>query len=259
VFVILSKLLDFFLLPLSWALALLLAGLVLVARRSPRRGLTLGLLGGGLALLYVFSIAPVATALTAYGEGLPAPEALRTAPFDALVVLGGLLDIEATEDTGQRTFSDGVERLIATLRLAREERARFVLVSGGNVRGSGTPEAVFLADQLEEWGLPRSRIVIEDVSRNTHENAVESARIARERGWRSLLLVTSAAHMPRALGCFRAEGLAVTPYATDFHATRQHLELSAFLPRAEHLGRSSAVLRELAGRVVYRLRGWTHG
>lgn len=256
-FVFLSKLLDAAFAPLTWAVALLAIGIVLAWRRSERRRLVAACLVSGLAVLYVFSLAPVAAALTARAERPSGPGLEPTRTYDAVIVLGGLLDVEASEDSGVPAFSDAVDRLIEAHRLVREGRARHLLVSGGNVRAVGPPEATFLAAQLERWGLPADRIVVEPRSRNTRENAVESARIVRERGWTSLVLVTSAAHMPRALGCFRALGLEPAPYPVDAHSTRWHLEPGALLPRAEHLARSTVVLRELAGRVIYRLRGWT--
>jgi uncharacterized SAM-binding protein YcdF (DUF218 family) len=97
-------------------------------------------------------------------------------------------------------------------------------------------------------------VVLETASRNTHENAVESARIVAARGWRSLLLVTSAAHMERALGCFRKAGLAPDALPVDWRGERDR---DAWLPRAGSLKATEDALRELTGRVVYRLMGYT--
>jgi len=114
-----------------------------------------------------------------------------------------------------------------------------------------------LARQLESWGIAPDRLIIEDRSRNTRENAVESARILRERGWPRALLVTSAFHMPRALGCFRAVGLDVDTLAVDLRSDNTPKTLADLLPRTKSLHTSAAALRELAGRVIYRLRGYT--
>ena len=93
-------------------------------------------------------------------------------------------------------------------------------------------------------------------SRNTRENAIESARVAAARGWRTLLVVTSAAHMPRALGCFRAVGLEPDALPVDRRAGDGPPSSRGWLPRAECLARSTLMLRELAGRVVYRALGY---
>lgn len=95
---------------------------------------------------------------------------------------------------------------------------------------------------------------MEAASRNTRENAIETARVASARGWRTLLVVTSAAHVPRAMGCFRALGLEPDVLPVDRRVTDGRP--GEWLPRARYLERSTGVLRELAGRVVYRAMGY---
>jgi len=116
-------------------------------------------------------------------------------------------------------------------------------------------EPELLAGALERWGIEPARIVVETRSRNTHENAAESARIAAERGWRSLLLVTSAGHMERALGCFRKAGLTPDTMPVDYRGDPDSSG-SAWIPRALFLALSADALREFAGRGVYRLIGY---
>lgn len=107
-------------------------------------------------------------------------------------------------------------------------------------------------------GVPPDAIVVETQSRNTYENAVNSAEIIRDRGWRSAILVTSGAHMPRALAAFSKAGIDAIPASTDIRV-RFPLYDSAldFLPDAEALKRTSDAIREWIGIAVYRLRGWT--
>ena len=114
-----------------------------------------------------------------------------------------------------------------------------------------------MASTLEGWGIDPARLVLEERSTNTHENAVEATRIAREKGWTHDLLVTSAAHMQRARGCFLRQGLAVDTLAVDFGSYDPSLTPIGWLPRAGGLAQSTAALRERAGRVVYQLRGWS--
>ena len=83
---------------------------------------------------------------------------------------------------------------------------------------------------------------------------MESARIVRERGWTRLVLVTSAAHLPRALGCFHAVGLRPDAFPTDYRSSGRTRSLA---PRAGNLSESADALRELWGRVVYRALGYT--
>ncbi|MBJ6761719.1 YdcF family protein [Myxococcaceae bacterium JPH2] len=255
-FLFLSKVLDLLLAPLTWALVGLVAGTVL-ARRWPRGSRVL--LGLGLAVLLAFSSEPVSAWLTRATEASAVSTWREEVVYDAVIVLGGGLDPSASERTGQPEYNAAVERVLRGFELLRAGRARQVLLSGGSLdpRPEAVVEADVLAKQLQEWGIAPERIITEGRSRNTRENALESARIIRERGWRSLLLVTSAAHMPRAAGCFAAVGLHPDTLVVDVRASNTPLSRMSWLPRAGALSQSTDVLRELAGRWVYRVRGWT--
>ncbi len=128
-----------------------------------------------------------------------------------------------------------------------------LLLSAGGPDPSEPVEADWGATLWRRLGAPGDRIVLERESRNTRENATESARIVRERGWKSLVLVTSAMHMPRAAATFRKAGLEVDLLPVD---RRYGSKDGSWLPRAESLERSSWALRELAGRLVYRAAGY---
>jgi uncharacterized SAM-binding protein YcdF (DUF218 family) len=252
VFFVLSKILDWLLAPFSWALLLLV--LALVSRARPRRALVATVLA--LAVLLVFAVEPVQHALNRWAED-GAPRTYRPdAVYDAVVVLGGMVDLPAMHRSGEVELDDHVDRVLTAYELVRSGRARNVLVSGGNadLRPGEPAEADVLAGVLSRWGVPASQIVVEAKSLNTRENAIESARLAAAHGWRSLLLVTSAAHMPRALGCFRAVGLSPDTLPVDHRAVKGLG--SGWLPRAQVLSRSTDVLRELAGRLVYRAVGY---
>jgi uncharacterized SAM-binding protein YcdF (DUF218 family) len=256
VFLFLSKLLDLLLAPLTWALLLVVAGWRV--RRGAR--LSVGLQAVGLLVLYVFSTEPVANALQARVEEGVVGTYRPDVEYDVVIVLGGMVDADATERSGLPEYTLAVERILRGYELVREGKARHVLLSAGTLdpRPEALVEADILARQLRMWGVAPERIVTEGRSRNTRENAVESARLIRERGWGKLLLVTSAAHMPRALGTFKAVGLEPDTLPVDVRARQWHLRWSMlWQPRASSLAQSTDALRELFGRVVYRLRGWT--
>jgi uncharacterized SAM-binding protein YcdF (DUF218 family) len=256
VFLFLSKLLDLAFTPLAWSLALGVLGLLLV-RRRPRlsRSLTLA----GLAILYVFSIHPVAGALTRAVERDVQATARADVVYDAVIVLGGMAEAGPTELTGQPQFAQAVERMLVGWEQVASGRARVLIISGGAIDADPrTPrEADTVARQLISLGLTPDQVLREDRSRNTRENALFTAELVRARGFEKLLLVTSAFHMPRSLGCFRAVGLEPDVLPTDFRSPGPRSGLRGWLPRAEALEDSSDMLRELAGRLVYRARGWT--
>jgi uncharacterized SAM-binding protein YcdF (DUF218 family) len=148
--------------------------------------------------------------------------------------------------------------LLSTYDLLRTNRVRDAIITGGKgFEGDPIVEADEIGSQLEAWGVDKSRLVIENQAQNTRENAVETARIVRQRGYKSLLLVTSAFHMERSLQTFEAVGVRVTPYPVDFRSfDSENAGSSEWLPRAEHLANSEKALRELFGRVIYRVVGY---
>ncbi len=251
-FYLLSKTLDVLLEPLAWALALGALG----ARRL--RGRPARFAWSSLALLYVCSLPVVGDLLwRALEAGVVGTYQREGEPYDAAILLGGLTDNNAPDLPEAVAYNENVERVHATFELLRSGRARRAIASSGPIEppGRAPSEAHLLADQLARWGVERERLIVEPRSRNTVENARETAAIVRERGLGRLVLITSAYHMPRALGCFRAAGLEVDALPVDYRAP---LALGRSpLPRADALARSTVALRELAGRLVYRLRGYS--
>jgi uncharacterized SAM-binding protein YcdF (DUF218 family) len=250
VFYSLSKILDLLVTPIGWTL-LLLAASVLLRRRRAAPWLS----GAAAAVLWAFSTDPVSNALMRGAEAA-APRTIRPdVTYDAVVVLGGGLDPGASEVSGRPELGPGGDRLVAGYEVFRAGRARNVLFSaGGDEPDRRRVEADWSADLYRSLGVPEDRMVLERTSRNTRENAVESARIVRERGWRSLLLVTSALHAPRALATYRAAGLSPDVLPVDVRAISRP---TSWLPRVSALERSSDAIREVVGRLVYRLAGYS--
>ena len=145
--------------------------------------------------------------------------------------------------------------------LYRAGRAQRILVSGGNVfdQSGVRGEAFYVKAFLSELGVPAEVVLTEERSRNTYQNAVETSRILAREGWHSLLLVTSASHMPRAHAVFQSRGLEVIAAPTDFQvAAYAQPAILDWIPTAGGLGRTTAALHEYLGIGVYRLRGWIH-
>ncbi len=252
-----NRIADVLLEPLFLALALLLLS-YLLSRRSPRVAFALPAIA--FALLLAFSTPKVANALVRALEQPPLTTVKSDVTYDAVIVLGGGINGIVTSQTGQIAFDEAVERVLTAFDLLRSNRAKNAILSGGLWPGSGPtvkPEARLMATALEGWGIDPLRLALDERSTNTHENAVESAKIARARGWRRNLLVTSAAHMERAKGCFAREGLDVDLLSVDFISNDPGASPSGWLPRAGALAGSTAAIRERVGRLVYRLRGWS--
>lgn len=263
-FYFLSKLLDVFLSPYSWVF--LFVALTIpwrrprrfLRRRQWRRRQVVGI--AGLTILYVFGLHPVSNGLYRYNERLTTSTYRPDIDYDAVVLLGGLTDETVAFETGQPAYNDNVERLIATHRLLADNRARFAIVSGAAVEEKLAEygEARVLVRQMEAWGIDPERLIIEDQARNTYENAMYSKRIADERGFRRVVIVTSAYHMRRAEECFAAVDMRVDTLMVDFrsHDPSRFTWGERLIPRAGALAGSSGIIREMFGLYIYRLRGY---
>ena len=254
-FFLLSKLLDVLLGPVAWSLALGALALLRLRRGRSRAATRLAL--AALALLYLFSVQPVANGLMYAAESGARSTFRPDHVYDAVIVLGGALEPGATRASGEVQLNAAGERVQRGFELLREGRARRALLSGGAVDAEGPTDAEAMATLLTRWGIARERLVLETRSRNTRENALEAAPLVARERWGSLLLVTSAAHLPRAAGCFRAVGLTPDTLAVDVRALRPGWRGLSPLPRAVNLAQSELALRELAGRLVYRVRGYS--
>ncbi|MBC8083959.1 MAG: YdcF family protein [Hymenobacter sp.] len=250
----LSKLLDILLLPALWLVVLL--GAALLTRRPVRRRNLLR------ATLLLFGLgtnnALVNEALLAWE--LP-PVKLATLPrrADAAVLLTGITRV--SKSPHDRVYlHEGADRLTNALWLWRAGRVRRILVAGGSgaVLQKAHTEAADLITLLRLAGVPDSVIIKEDRSRNTRENALFTQRIlAAQPTLDTLVLVTSAFHQRRALGCFRGAGLHPLPFPAGFHTTDRAATPDYWLiPDADALTRWSLLLHEIAGYLTYQLLGY---
>jgi len=253
-FFLLSKLLDFVLLPAVWLVALLLGALVAQpGSRAQRRWLR----ATALLVLLGTNNALVNEALLAWEKP---PVALASlAPADAAVLLTGVaLGDKSPPD--RVYLGCGADRFTNALWLYRAGRVRRIIISGGSgavLRVAGT-EASGLYTLLLLSGVPDSVILVEERSRNTRENALfTKALLAKHPDIKSLVLVTSAFHERRAQGCFAKVGLHPQLFPADFRSTdRRYLPDYWLLPAADALSRWSLLLHEMAGYLVYRVGGY---
>jgi uncharacterized SAM-binding protein YcdF (DUF218 family) len=115
---------------------------------------------------------------------------------------------------------------------------------------------------MKRWavrlGVPESAIIVEDRSKTTYENAVQSKAVL---GAGHILLVTAAYHLPRAVGLFEQQGLIVTPVACGYEAKHTSAQAWAqstlfdFLPSAKALLLTTQAVEEVAGMLIYRIAG----
>ncbi len=253
-FFLLSKTLDLALDPLWWVLASLIPGLVLLLRGTRRR-LAIGLCSFAVMVLVVGSTPALVDRLW-HGLEDDALVTMRVdVTYDAVVLLGGTINPLGSTRTDP-AWNDNIERLITTWKLLSTGRARSVIVTGGPLgTASLGSEAELLAAQLEAWGIAHERIVIEAKALNTRENASYTKELAASHGFTTLLLVTSAYHVPRAVGCFRAAGVEVDVLPVDYRV-RDPAHDAHVLPRVGYLDDLGQYVHERVGTLVYRVMGY---
>ena len=166
------------------------------------------------------------------------------------MVLGGGI-APGSSRRPQPDLNDAADRVWHAARLFHAARAPFILVSGGHdPEASRYSEAQAMRMLLIDLGVPPAAILLEEISRNTRQNASESSKILRDRGINQILLVTSASHMARALTHFEPTGLQVTPAQTD-HPSIDFSGARRFLPSTGALDQSARALKEWVGQRVW--------
>lgn len=257
----LSKIVWLLLAPANLYFLLLLLGVVLLVTRWRRAGrrLLVGLAAFGL----IVAIVPLGEWLLLPLENRFPPPSPLAARVDGIVVLGGSIDQQVSAARGQPSLGGGAERLIAAVGLARRyPNARLLFTGGsGDPFGQDLKEAPVARQVFSELGLvpdiAAGRVQFEDRSRNTFENAVYAYQLAQPAANAQWLLITSARHMPRAMGTFRKVGWPVTAFPVDY-ATDGAYDFAPVLSFASGFGSLTDGLKEWLGLLYYYVLGRTN-
>jgi len=257
-FFYLSKILWFLAQPSSLVALVLAAGLIVSASR-PR--LKSRLLWSGWLLLIGLGLSPLGGALLLpLEERFPRPDLSRPGTrVDGVIVLGGAEDPRVGALRNTMALNEAAEREIEALSIAQKFPEAKVVFSGGSaeILDAKPPEAESAARFFTELGLAPSRLLIEPNSRNTDENAVFTRDLVKPKAGERWLLITSAFHMPRAMGCFRKAGFAVEAFPVDYRTSGYDEIRRPFPSIPEGLRRIDLVLKEYVGLLVYYLTGRT--
>lgn len=195
---------------------------------------------------------------------------LEGAPIRGVIVLGGSEVVDVAEARGAHALNEAAERITETVALSRLLPEVRIVLSGGAgqlfPKPSGeagvtsgqvavlSSEAAIMLRLLTDMGVSRSRLTLEDRSRDTYENATFSSRLIERQQGERWILVTSAFHMPRAMSTFRKAGFEVEPWPVDYR-TRGWKDAGTTLTAADGLRRLDQVTREYIGLVVYWATG----
>lgn len=255
-FFIASKLIGALLRPDTWIVLAL--AVVVLALLFNRRSLALWVGSITLAVLVALSILPLGDLLLQPIERTyPAEPALGQ--VDGIIVLGGGEDAHASTFWGQMQLNEGGERYTAALALARRfPEARIVFTGGSgalrDLAGAETSEADMAGRFFRDQGVSPERLLLEDQSRNTAENARLSLALAAPKPGETWVLVTSAFHMPRAMRSFESAGwTGLVPWPVDYRTSAFKDGMGWNLTR--NLLVLNTAIREQVGQIAYRLSG----
>ncbi len=235
-----KQLLKNLLLPPAGPLLLSAVGLVLLVLRR-RRLAGMLVCATGLAVLWVLATPIVADSLVRSAERFPALNPRRLGDAQAIVILGGGVRVEAPEYGTSAPGATSLERLVYGARLARLTHLP-VLISGSRL------ETASMSDFMQQ-DLGVTARWLENHSRDTRQNAQFSAVILAGAGVHKVVLVTSAAHMARAVVEFDQAGIDTVPAPAAIWTLRDAGVLG-YVPNPDALNRSQRALYEGLGRIV---------
>jgi uncharacterized SAM-binding protein YcdF (DUF218 family) len=243
--------------PFPWLFVLMAVALFWLWRRSgSRRQLLLVIIP--FALLWIFCM-PLSShfALGSLEWNYPPRQKVPAAAPVIVVLSGGIYYPDSLVSEAQLS-SDTVDRCFEGAALYHGKVGGRLLLSGGKVDESraGPQLAEAMKTLMMQLGVPAKDILLEPNSRSTYENAVESARILKEQNVQRIVLVTDAAHLPRAIRCFRRQGIEVVPWGCRYRARPLEFSPMLVIPHPSAAEGTQAALHEWLGLAWYWLRGW---
>lgn len=253
-FFILSKILSFLIHPITWMLILFIWGRK--TKHEKRRKWLNGILVG---TLLFFTNTVIFSEFVRWWE----PDGKKieeVGHYDVAIVLGGMAEYDNSHD--RLSIRRGGDRIWQAIHLYHLGKVKKLLISGdsGHIIDKGLNEAIQFRDVLVDFGIPKEDILVDSISKNTHENAVESKKVLDQYPTlESYLLVTSALHMPRSLACFKKAGFKqIDTFSTDHYTGKERgysLE-QYFIPNISNLTDWARFNHEWVGYMVYAIMGY---
>jgi uncharacterized SAM-binding protein YcdF (DUF218 family) len=221
-----------------------------------RRRAGVALIAASAAVLTLIAVLPIGAWMLAPLEHRFPAVTEPPARVDGIIVLGGAIQTELSHDSSRPALNDMAERMTEAVALMRRfPDARVIFTGGsGDLLIQDLKEAPVARQLWDSLGVDVSRIEFESESRNSWENALLSRERMHPQPGETWLLVTSAFHMPRAVGSFRQAGWRVVPYPVDYHISRRDLRRPG-LALQDGLREVGLAFHEWLGLAAYRLMG----
>lgn len=251
----LSKTIDFLSVPSNGIACIAVLGLVLMLMRRPYGAIVAGC---AMAALVIGGLSPLGNMLlTPLEQRFPQMQ-FPDQGIDGIIVLGGSYDTTSHGYLSTIVLEEDTEPMAVMVDLAhRYPRSQIVFSGGTDPSSPGPSEAAIVKNYFVSFGIPADRIVAEEHSQTTEENARFTARLINPAPASRWLLVTSAYHMPRAMGTFRKSGFNVIAFPVG---SRTHGWQEMWRPAAtatENLRRLDIAVHEWIGLVDYRISGYS--
>ncbi len=251
-FFLISKLLIVFFSPFFWIFVLFLIAFI---SKKPNRKRNFSIFG--FLILFLFSNAFLLNEVVRLWE-IPPTKIQKIRKYDYAIVLGGFSKYDTVYHKLKLTPAG--DRIWQTLQLYGQQKVSKIFISGGSGRllHQELTEADKVKDCLILMNIPEKSILIDATSRNTHENAVNTAAwLAKHDPKATCLLVTSAIHMRRAIGCFKKAGIKVMPYSADWITEPRTFEFDQIIiPQPGVLLLWDVTIKEITGYITYYLFGY---
>lgn len=182
----------------------------------------------------------------------------RKAPYRWGILLTGVTS--SHKILKDRVYISGhADRVNHTVMLYHKGFISKILISGGTGKliNPAESEARALKDVFLYMGIPEEDLEIEGESRNTHESAVAVKKILKDEDYTQCLLITSSSHIPRALGCFKKEGMNCDVFPTDIQFNERDFTPDVMIvPDVDALDIWEEIFKEIAGLIAYRIAGY---
>lgn len=251
-FFIFSKILAFIITPLVWILAML-AWAVFTKDENRKRKLV----RNSLLLALFFSNTFIFDEVVRKWE-IPATPYSEIGKYEYGIVLGGMSSYDPTLERAQ--VYRGFDRLLQGVELYRAGYIKKIIFTGGSgsIAHPDMKEGNYINRYMLYMGIPKEDFLIESESQNTRENATLTKKMLDEKKIEGkMLLITSAFHMRRSLGCFKKAGMEVDAYSTDRYAGPRKFEFDhLFIPNLSAMEDWNNLIHEMVGYLTYKIFGY---
>jgi len=253
-FFIFSKIFGFLLSPIVWIFGLILAAILVNDWKKSRR-----LLIACIIVFFFFSNSFMLNEAMRLWEIQVTKTSDIKQTYDCGIVLGGGM-VTYDDDYDRIAFQQNTDRIMQAVYLYKIGKIKTMLISSGS--GSLVYRDMLEATLLKKYcisiGIPDSVILVDSLSDNTRQNAINSAQILKRRFPQGkFLMITSAFHMRRALACFKHEGIIADKYSTNkCGGKRVYYFDHMFIPNLEALVLWDKLIHEVFGYCVYSLFGY---